>query len=110
MLASILFWLIIVHYVMMVIAPLLQTVSGEQTPKMGRRALSAWFGMLCGALLCSYWLEYMGGKEPFLPTMQAQTVYAYGSWATFFGGLGIVVWSFIKASRLRKQQRITVTN
>jgi hypothetical protein len=110
MLASILFWLIIIHYAMMVFAPLFEYFSPKQVQRVGLRVLFSWLGMFCGVGLFKLWINSIGGISPFLPTSQAQYLYFYGTWAAFFGGLAIVVFGFIKGSRLRKQQRATVTN
>ena len=109
MLASILFCLTVFHYAMSVIAPLLRTIYGRQTPRMGFRVLLTWSGMLCGAVLFGVALRALGGVSLILLTSAEQNMYAIATWAAFFGGLGIVIWSFVKGTRLRKQMRVTVT-
>ena len=103
-LAWIFFVLVNIYNLLMFIGPLVM-VRNRKNPQLGWPVLWSFLRKFAIGLMFSTFLRLVGGKELLELDWTTLSVLAVISWITFFGGLGIVIWSFIKASRLRKQER-----
>ena len=103
MLASILLGLVVLHMAMMIIGPLVALRVHRKKSWLGGRVLMSWIGFFAGYCIFSWLLKDVVGASSVLDT-QTATLLALSAWATVFIGLGIVIWSFVVASRQRKQQ------
>lgn len=107
MLASILYWLIVIFLCMMIIAPLVQIYIDRENPKMDVNVLMSFFTMYCVAFGLSLWLNALNGIEVTIPFIQQQNMPEFAPLLALCGGFSVVVYAFVKASRLRKRRRAT---
>lgn len=103
MLASILLILLVLHLILMVLGPLLTLRFDRRKTRPGARVLTSWLGFFSGYLVCGYLLQHASGAETVLDT-ETRASLTFASWGSFFGGLSVVAWAFVKSSRMRKQR------
>ena len=103
-LAWIFFVLVNIYNLLLLISPLAM-VRNRENPQLGWPVLWSFLRKISIGLMFSIFLALVGGKDLLELDWTTLSVLAIISWITLFGGLGIVIWSFIKASRLRKQEQ-----
>jgi len=106
--AWILFAFRTLYYVMVFIGPLAK-VTNRKKPELGGPVLLSWLKYIAFSFMFSYLLMLTGMKYTLLD-MSILNFITVASWVLLAAGLTVVIWSFVKKSRLRKQQRVTVTN
>ena len=106
--AWILFAFQMLYYVMVFIGPLAKVMSRKK-PKLGGPVLLSWLKYIGFSFTFGYFLKLTGLKYTLLD-MSILNFIAMASWVLLAAGLTVVIWSFAKKSRLRKQQHVTVAN
>jgi len=109
---QVLAWILLVSVVhnlaMMIIDPLLTIRKNEKLQNKkalhGRYAAYTWLWRFVSVQVSGYLLHFVGGKESILDPGHIQAL-NITSWVIFPISVGVVIFGFIKASRLRKQEQ-----